>query len=155
MPEPRDLTLHYRIARLAADGEAPGPALDFVLGELIKVFRADSGSLALVNPNTGLLETEIVKGVPPPADTFALRPGQGVTGWVALHARPLLVPDTAAEPRYIAARPAVRCEMAAPLLDAEGRAVGVIDLESDTPRAFAPADLDRLAALAEDEAKRR
>lgn len=145
-----DLTLHYRIARLAADGSEPGAALDFVLGELIKGFRADSGSLALVNPNTGLLETELAKGAAQPADSFALRPGQGVTGWVALHGRPLLVPDTAAEPRYIAVRPAVRCEMAAPLLDSEGRAVGVIDLESDTPRAFAPADLDRLAALADE-----
>lgn len=145
-----DLALHYRIARLAADGGEPAAALDFVLGELIKVFRADSGSLALVNPNTGLLETEIVKGVAQPPDPFALRPGQGVTGWVALHGRPLLVPDTAAEPRYIAARPAVRCEMAAPLLDAEGRAVGVIDLESDSPRAFSPDDLDRLAALADE-----
>lgn len=145
-----DLTLHYRIARLAADGGAPEAALDFVLGELVKVFRADSGSLALVNPNTGMLETEVVKGGAQPTDAFALRPGQGVTGWVALHGRPLLVPDTAAEPRYIAARPAVRCEMAAPLLDDEGRAVGVIDLESDTPRSFGPADLDRLAALADE-----
>lgn len=150
MSEPRDLTLHYRIARQAADGGEPATALDFVLGELIKMFRADSGSLALVNPNTGLLETEIAKGIPAPPDAFALRLGQGVTGWVALHGRPLLVPDTAAEPRYIAARPAVRCEMAAPLLDGDGRAVGVIDLESDHPRAFGPADLDRLAALADE-----
>lgn len=145
-----DLTLHYRIARLAADGGPPAAALDFVLGELIKAFRADSGSLALVNPNTGLLETEVVRSPAGPLESFALRPGQGVTGWVALHGRPLLVPDTAAEPRYIAARDAVRCEMAAPLLDVEGRAVGVIDLESDSPRAFSSPDLDRLVALADE-----
>ena len=145
-----DLTLHYRIARLAADGSEPAAALDFVLGEVIKVFRADSGSLALINPNTGLLETEIFKGAARQPGDFALRPGQGVTGWVALQGKPLLVPDTSAEPRYIAGRPGVRCEMAAPLLDAEGRAVGVIDLESDTPRAFSPADLDRLVKFADE-----
>ncbi len=150
MTEPRDLTLHYRIARLAADGSEPSAALDFVLGEVIKVFRADSGSMALINPNTGLLETEMVKGNTAQPGDFALRPGQGVTGWVALHAKPLLVPDTSAEPRYIAGREKVSCEMAAPLLDAEGRAVGVIDLESETPRAFSAADLDRLVKFADE-----
>lgn len=150
MPDNRDVMLQYRIARLAADGAEPAEALQLVVDELVKVFRADSGSIALVNPNTGLLETEVVRGAKPDTGGFALRPGQGVTGWVALHARPLLVPDTSAEPRYIAARREVRCEMAAPLLDDEGRAVGTVDLEADTPRAFSSGDLDRLVIFCDE-----
>lgn len=149
MTENRDLTLQYRIARLAADGVEPTEALQFVIDELVKVFGADSGSLALVNPSTGLLETEVVRGGAG-SSRFALRPGQGVTGWVVLHGRPLLVPDTAAEPRYIAGRPEVRCEMAVPLLDEQGRALGIIDLEADKARHFANHDLDRLASFADE-----
>lgn len=150
MTDNRDLSLHYRIARLATEGVEPPEALQFVIDELVKVFGADSGSLALFNPNTGMLETEVVRGGPAGERRYALRPGQGITGWVALHARPLLVPDTAAEPRYIAGRPEVRCEMAAPLLDGDGRAIGIVDLEADQVRAFSPADLDRLVALADE-----
>lgn len=151
MTENRDLSLQYRIARLAADGLKPSEALQLIIDELVKVFGADSGSLALVNPSTGLLETEVVRGVAmTERDRFALRPGQGITGWAALHARPILVPDTRVEPRYIAGRTGVLCEMAAPLLDEDGRALGIIDLEADQPHAFSQIDLDRLIALADE-----
>lgn len=145
----RDLALLLRIARLATADAEPAECLARILDELLAAFAADSGSIALLNPNTGLLETEVMRGAGAglPAD-FALRPGQGVTGWVALHARSRLVADTAAEPRYIAARRGVRCEVAAPLLDDEGRAIGVVDLEADRPGAFTAADLARLEAFA-------
>jgi signal transduction histidine kinase len=87
--------------------------------------------------------------LPPDTGNFALKLGQGVTGWVTLHAKPLLIPDVAADPRYIAARAAVRCEMAAPLLF-RGQAVGVINVDADTPHAFAEADLTRLVRIAEE-----
>jgi signal transduction histidine kinase len=67
---------------------------------------------------------------------------------VALHARPLLVPDVTAEPRYIGIRPEVRCEMAVPLLGDDGEPLGVIDLEANRRRKFTDADLARLVGLA-------
>ena len=94
----RDLALLLRIARLATADAEPAECLERILDELLGAFAADSGSIALLNPNTGLLETEVMRGAGAgrPAD-FALRPGQGVTGWVALHARSRLVADTAAD----------------------------------------------------------
>lgn len=144
----RDLEVLYRLAALTA-GEAEAEAVEAeALGLVVGAFAsAASGSLALLNPHTGYLEIAAHRGLPGDTGNFALKLGQGVTGWVALHGRPLLVPDVAADPRYIAARAAVRCEMAAPLLF-RGQAVGVINLDADRPAAFTAADLERLDRFA-------
>ncbi|MBL9214243.1 MAG: GAF domain-containing protein [Opitutaceae bacterium] len=113
----------------------------------MRAFPADSGSLALLSAESGQLEICAQLGLPTEVGGFALRLGQGITGWVALHGRPLLVSDVAAEPRYISARAGVRCEMAAPL-EVEGRVIGVINLDADRVDAFQPADLARLGRCA-------
>ena len=148
--EARDLEVLYRLAALAADegdGE-PGAVEAAVLRLVVAAFpAAASASLSLLNPHTGYLEIAAHQGLPSDTGNFALKLGQGVTGWVALHARPLLVPDVAADPRYIAARASVRCEMAAPLLH-HGQAAGVINLDADASDTFSPADVARLARFA-------
>lgn len=150
--EPRDLAALYRIAALASgDGDAH-TAERAVLTEIMAIFPADSGSLSLLNPHTSYLEIVAQQGLPPDTGHFALKLGQGITGWVALHGKPLLVPNVAAEPRYIAARAKVGCEMAAPLLSGN-QPVGVINLDADRPHAFTDDDLQRLVRLA-DEASR-
>jgi signal transduction histidine kinase len=148
----RELEALYRLAALASRSPGPAEAIAAVLEELVAFFAADSGSVSLVNPDTGYLEIEAHRGLPRDTGGFALRLGQGVTGWVALHGRPLLVPDVADDPRYIAARRAVRCEMAAPL-NHGGRTVGVVNLDADQPGRFDAATLDRLVRLADEAAR--
>ncbi len=145
--ERKDLAVLYRIAALATQAPSATLAQNEVLASVMAAFPADSGSLALVNPDTGRLEICIQQGLPHDLGSFGLRLGQGVTGWVALHGKPLLVTDIAAEPRYIAARPGVNCEMAAPLI-VEGNTVGVINLDADRVAAFDATDLARLARCA-------
>jgi signal transduction histidine kinase len=142
----RALPALYRIASLIGQTDDPRLALQAILGELAALFHATSGSIALLNPDTGKLEMEIQQGLPPGTDGVALRLGQGITGWVAFHGRPQLVPDVSADPRYIALRPEVRCEMAAPM-EAHGQVIGVINLDSDTLHGFGPADLALLGRL--------
>ena len=142
-----DLEVLYRIASLAIRSGTAQAAQDRVLSSIMGAFPADSGSLALINPDNGRLEISCQQGLPHDVGDFALRPGQGVTGWVALHGKPMLVADVAAEPRYIAARQGVRCEMAAPLV-VEGQTVGVVNLDADRVASFTPDDLDRLARFA-------
>jgi signal transduction histidine kinase len=142
-----DLEVLYQIASLAIRSGTAAAAQDQVLSSIMAAFPADSGSLALINPDNGRLEICCQQGLPHAVGDFALRPGQGVTGWVALHGKPMLASDVAAEPRYIAARQGVRCEMAAPLV-VEGQTVGVVNLDADRVAAFAPDDLARLARLA-------
>jgi signal transduction histidine kinase len=145
-----DHALLHAISRLASSAENPRDALVEILRLAIAGFHASSGSIALLSPDTGKLEVEVHQGLPPDIDEVALRPGQGITGWVAFHGRPQLVPDVRADPRYIPVRPTVRAEMAAPLVPENGQVLGVINLDSDTVHGFTPAHLDALVALADE-----
>lgn len=144
--ETNDLGVLYQIASLATRSMAAA-AQNEVLSIIMSAFPAESGSLSLINPDTDRLEICIQQGLPPDVGDFSLRPGQGITGWVALHGKPLLVGDVAAESRYIAARQGVKCEMAAPLI-VEGNTVGVVNLDADRIDAFSPVDLARLERFA-------
>ena len=142
-----DTAVLYRIASLAASAVDARSAQAGILSAIMAAFPADSGSLALLSAESGNLEICVEQGLPAGLGDFALRPGQGVTGWVALHGKPLLVTDVAAEVRYITARPGVRCEMAAPLI-VEGRIIGVVNLDADRVGAFDEAALARLGRCA-------
>ncbi len=144
--DPRALAAVHRIASLIGWTEEPEEALRPILGELVRLFQASSGSIGLLNPDTGKLEIDILHGPLPAGGDVALRLGQGITGWVAFHGRPQLVPDVAADPRYIALRPGVRCEMAAPM-EARGQIIGVVNLDSDRTGGFTEADLALLVRL--------
>jgi signal transduction histidine kinase len=145
--DPRALPALHRLTSLAGRVEDTTTALRAILDELISTFAADAGSIALLNPGSGRLETEVQVGMPEGHDPLGLKLGHGITGWCVLNARSLLVPDVAVEPRYIAVRPGARCEMAAPMSDGD-LVIGVIDLESDRVRGFSPDDLALLERLA-------
>ncbi|MBL9199448.1 MAG: GAF domain-containing protein [Opitutaceae bacterium] len=152
-PDPRALPALHRIAALAAHSDDALAAMREMLAVLIAAFRADAGSIGLLNPDSGQLETAVQAGSGS-ADSAAsgLMLGHGVTGWCVLNRRALLVPDVTTEPRYIAVRAAARCELAAPMLDGDN-VVGVIDLESDRVNGFDAADLALLRELAAEAAR--
>src|SRR5262245_56434266 len=93
----RDLAVLYGIASLASSAPDAASAQKRILAAVMEAFAADSGSLALLSPETGGLEICVQQGLPQEVGDFALKPGQGITGWVALHGKPLLVADVAAE----------------------------------------------------------
>ncbi len=136
----RSLNALYRVASLLGRNDEPGEALKGILTTLVEVFDAISGSVSLLNPDTGRLEIEVQLGLPHDNEDLALRLGQGVTGWVAFHGRPQLIADVATDPRYIPVRPGVRCEMAAPMSEASGQVLGVINLDSERLNGFSDAD---------------
>lgn len=145
--DPRAYPALYRLASLVGRAGDPRTALGQVLDELIATFGADAGSIALLNPAAGRLETEVQHGMPADENQLGLKLGHGVTGWAVLNARAILVPDVSVESRYIAVRPSARCEMAAPLRDGDV-VIGVIDLESDCTGGFTEDDLELLKQLA-------
>jgi len=140
----------YRISSIAGHGNDPREALTAILAIFIEVLNASSGTVSLLNPDSGKLEIEVQQGLPPDSDEVSLRLGQGITGWVAFHGRPQLVTNVAADPRYIALRPEVRSEMAAPMLEAGGQVLGVINLDSDVLGGFTDADLAFFVRLTEE-----
>lgn len=144
--------LLYFLASLATRTEDPRAALRLMLDRFVAHFRADAGSIALLSPDTGRLETEVQSGEGNDSFSHGLKLGHGITGWCVLNRRSLLVADVTFEPRYIAVRASARCEMAAPMVDGE-QIVGVIDLESDRVGGFTPADLKQLELFAAEAAR--
>ena len=147
--DPRTLPVLYRISSLIGRTEDPRLALRSILAEVIAALHAASGSISLLNPDTGKLEIEVHQGLPSDTDEVSLRPGQGITGWVAFHGRPQLVPDVTADPRYIAIRPEIRSEMAAPM-EENSQVIGVINVDSDVTAGFDDADLQLLILCAQE-----
>jgi signal transduction histidine kinase len=150
--DPRALPALYRLSSLAARDDEPREALRMILTELVATFKAEAGSISLLNPNTDRLETEVSTEAPPADGSLGLKPGHGITGWCVLNGRAVLVRDVAAEPRYIAVRPSARCEMAAPMRDGD-QMLGVIDLECDRVSGFNEADLNLLQHLSDEAAR--
>ncbi len=125
----------------------PEQALALILREAVRVTRATSGSVALLNPTNGLLEIQASQGLPPDAGELKLRVGLGVTGWVVRSGQPARVNDVHADPRYVSVDARIRSELAVPL-EVEGEVRGVLNVDSDRADAFTAADQDLLQALA-------
>ncbi len=148
--DPRLTNALYHISALASRAKDPSEAMESILAICSGHFDASSGTISLLNPDTGKLEIEVHRGMPDDIDSVALRLGQGITGWVAFHGKPQLVPDVGADPRYIPVRPEVRSEMTFPLVQSNGQVLGVINLDSDRLAAFDEDHLAQLGKLADE-----
>ncbi|MDT4779097.1 Free methionine-R-sulfoxide reductase [compost metagenome] len=73
--------------------------------------------------------------------------GKGVCGAAATQRQTMLVPDVHAFPGHIACDAASRSELVVPLLK-DGRALGVLDLDSPSPNRFDAEDQAGLEVLA-------
>ena len=74
----------------------------------------------------------------------------GLTGWVAAHGAPLLVPDVDRDPRYVKGdeRARTRSELSVPIA-LGGRVVGVLDAQSVERDAFSEIDVFTLQTVAD------
>ena len=136
----------YRISSLVSDTEEPKEALALILQEIINVLQPSSASISLVSPDTHRLELEVSHGLAEDWSDLDLALGQGITGWCALHARSIIVPDVSQEPRYISVRSSVRSEMAVPMED-RGVVIGVVNIDSEQLNAFDEQSLKILTLL--------
>src|SRR5476649_2664138 len=103
----------------------PQKAIDRILAAAVRSTRAESGSFILLNPNSGLLDIEASHGLSERAKRVKLRPGEGITGWVATTGMPLRSGDVREEKRYIAISSRIRSEMAVPI-EIRGQVVGLL-----------------------------
>jgi len=130
----------------------PQKALDRILAAAVRSTRAESGSFILVNPNSGLLDIEASHGLSERAKRVKLRPGEGITGWVATTGKPLRSGDVREEKRYVAINAKVRSEMAVPV-EMRGQVVGLLNVDSTNVDAFSATDEARLVDMASEAAK--
>src|SRR5580704_4906123 len=146
------LKLLYQVSNVIHSTLDPQQALKLILQEAVRLMRATSGSVALINPNNSLLEINASTGLPPNAADIKLRVGQGITGWVARHGKAARIGDVRSDPRYIMLRREVRSELAVPL-EVAGEVRGVLNVDSDRENAFSEADQELLEALSGQAAK--
>jgi signal transduction histidine kinase len=142
----------YRIGNLVNNTDDPREALDLILDEIVRVLGASSAAISLLNPDTGGLRIEVSRGHERDSIGFELPLGRGITGWVALHARPLLVPDVRRDTRYFEIKPGIRSELAVPM-EMAGGIIGVVNCDSDQLDAFSEDDLAFLSLLTGETAK--
>ena len=146
------LKLLYQVSNVIHSTLDPQEALQLILREAVRLMRAASGSVALINPTSGLLEIQASRGLPADAAKFKLRIGTGITGWVARMGKPARVGDVTQDPRYVMLRSEVRSELAVPL-EVRGEVRGVINVDSDRLNAFSAEDQELLEELALQAAK--
>jgi signal transduction histidine kinase len=146
--ELRKLKLLYGISRVITSTMEPQEILKFLLKEAVRIMKATSGSILLIEPKTHLLKVEVAQKISQrKIRSLGLKIGQGVTGWVAKTGRPLLVSDVTKEPKYIQVDKRIRSELAVPLV-LKGKVIGVINVDSTRRDAFSRTDLQLLANLA-------
>jgi signal transduction histidine kinase len=146
------LKLLYQVSNVIHSTLDPQKALQLILQEVVRVTRASSGSVVLLNPNIGCLEIHAAVGLPADAPAVKLRIGQGITGWVARHGKAARVGDVRRDGRYVMLRPEIRSELAIPL-EVMGETRGVLNVDSDREDAFTAEDQELLEDLAAQAAK--
>jgi signal transduction histidine kinase len=140
------LELLYQVGNVIHSTLDPQEALQLIIDQAVRVTRATSGSVILINPTSGLLEIHASVGLPAKATELKLRVGEGITGWVALKGDAVRSGDVRQDPRYIRLRQNVGSELAV-LLVVRGDIRGVLNVDSDRLDAFTASDQESLEAL--------
>jgi sigma-B regulation protein RsbU (phosphoserine phosphatase) len=117
-----------------ADVMATSLDLDTTLRRVAEVVRKvidyEIFAILLLNEKTQELRFRFQIGYPPEfAERSRIKVGEGVTGIAVQERKAILIDDVTSDPRYIAAVPNVRSELAVPLIT-KNRVIGVIDLEA-------------------------
>ena len=137
----------YQVNNVIHSTLEPQRALELIIGEAVRIMRATSGSIVLINPTNGFLEIEAAVGLPESGKALRLKVGEGLTGWVARLGKPARVGDVSKDARYVMAKENVCSELAVPL-EVGGMIRGVLNVDSDRLDAFSAEDERLLRDLA-------
>jgi GAF domain-containing protein len=85
------------------------------------------------------------RGEPSPHTVIPI--DKGICGAAVREGQTIIVPDVNADPRFLACSLSIRSEIVVPIIK-DGRILGEIDIDSDTPDAFHDADRRMLEAIA-------
>jgi L-methionine (R)-S-oxide reductase len=85
-------------------------------------------------------------GKPSPHTRIPL--GRGICGAAATERATIVVDDVNSDPRYLACSIETKSEIVVPIIAADGRVLGELDIDSDQPAAFGAADRELLEAIA-------
>jgi sugar diacid utilization regulator/putative methionine-R-sulfoxide reductase with GAF domain len=148
----KELVFLQRLALAASATPEPDAVLSLIIQETTGALSTDVCSVYLWDAGTESLVLTATNGLSQAAvGTARMKLGEGVTGWVAHHRTPLVVPNVRNEPRFKWIRGVDQerftSMLSVPIL-AGPRMVGVLNMQTILGRIFAAEDVDFLAAIA-------
>ncbi len=142
----KEINLLYNISgQLAACLDLKQVA-NLVIDEATRLIKATSGSLMLVNPETG--KFELIAALGQEYDPKApIELGKGIAGSVMLSGKAEIVNNVQSDPRFIKGKNQIHSIICAPLQTKEG-VIGVLNISNQNSVNYSAADLKLLTALA-------
>jgi diguanylate cyclase (GGDEF)-like protein len=142
----RELRIIYRIAR-----ETTAVLdLDTLLSRIVTIIREVMGykmvSILLPVNSASELRVGAQNGYTADITGLTIPIAQGIIGWVYQHGVPQIIPEVAADPRYVGFDDQVHSKLAFPLMS-RGQVVGVLNAESQHADAFSEADVALMSAV--------
>lgn len=144
----KQLSALYRLAQAMRD------VLDLpqLLQHVIRIIQSELGfqdcCVFLVDAETDELSMAAAAGAFSGLEGLRLKKDQGVSGWVATHGLPVLVPDVSQEPRYYPGPPSTRSEVVVPMI-AGARVIGTLTVDSTRLNAFSVEEVQLLTTVAQ------
>ena len=121
--------------------------LDEVLQQILNIardyFHLQNVAILLMDEATGELYPRTQIGWDSGHDAVRLPAGKGISGAAAKQKRPIYVPDTTLDNRYISTAAKTRSELAVPLM-VRDTVLGVLDCQSEKPDYFDQETIDLL-----------
>ncbi|MGH8910060.1 MAG: GAF domain-containing sensor histidine kinase [Egibacteraceae bacterium] len=149
----RERRLLLRIIDLISSGQELGPLVNSVAALITDATATDVCFVHLLDDSGRMLT---LTGATPPFDQLAgriqLAVGEGVSGWVAQHGEPVVIPeDKLADPRYWYI-PELHGEQyvsmaSVPMRSGPDVLVGVLNVHTSVRREFTPLDLHLLSSI--------
>jgi sigma-B regulation protein RsbU (phosphoserine phosphatase) len=123
--------------------------LDTIFEAVKELIDYSAAVICVIDLRSGTAMDLKTMGYPPKSftDDF-ISSGSGIIGWVIKNGRGTIVNDVKADTRYVKARAETRSEIAAPIIRIDGKVIGAINLESDSPEYFDEQDLEMLEMFA-------
>lgn len=138
--------LLHHITTTAASGTTLDEALQSAVNGLQVTLGGDRVSILMVDREKKGLEVKAAVGYTQEVLQMKIPIGSGITGWCALHRRPIRVNNVTRDARYIEGSPNTLSEMAIPLLY-RSELLGVLNVESEQAGAYAENDEELLGTL--------
>jgi signal transduction histidine kinase len=144
----------HQVARLVTTARTWDELLETVVDGTRDALHADVSSLYLLDRDGAYLTLAATNGL----DRFQIGRarvpfGEGVTGFVAAHRRPEVIPDVKADPRFLWVRGIDQRRFVTSMLSVplswHDQIVGVLNVQTERPRVFSEQDVAQLGAVAD------
>lgn len=143
----------YSLSRIISSTLEPQEVLNLIIDAAVKITKATTGSLMLIDKDSGVLNIEVARGFSRRiVSKTKLKVGEGITGWVAKEGKSLLAPDVTKDAKYVKIDKNIKSELAVPLI-LEDEVIGVVNVDSTRASAFTNEDMEMLFTLASQSAK--